>query len=212
MSVYTPICNYLTGLEKDSVSLSFTEVEEIIGRGLPDSARKYRLWWENDETHTQAVNGWMAAGWQTADVDLHAMTVRFSRTRTPKNDHASTKTIPMTKPGQGVPANRRDLRDLERGILRPLRALPEVMDKRTNDRLRVLEGNLNKRLDVVDRRLNGIDKRLEAIDKRMGLLETSLKVQIHKLELQVGSLDQTAARLERIINGMDQKLDAVLKK
>ena len=205
MSVYTPICNYLTGLEKDSVALSFTEVEEIIGRGLPGSARKYRLWWENDETHTQAVNGWMAAGWQTADVDLHAMTVRFSRIRTPRDEHAPANTIPMTQPGHGVPASRRDLRDLERGILNPLRALPEVVDKRTHDRLRVLEGNLNKRLDVVDRRLNGIDTRI-------GLLETNLKVQIHKLELHLGRLGQTAARLERIINGMDQKLDAVLKK
>ncbi|MCY4361387.1 MAG: hypothetical protein OXE42_04250 [Gammaproteobacteria bacterium] len=212
MSVYTPICDYLSGLKQDSVMLSFTEVEDITGRTLPDSALKYRLWWENDETHTQAVNGWMAAGWQTTDVDLHAMTVRFSRTRTAKNDHAPAKTIPMTQPGQGVPANRRDLRDLERGILGPLRALPEVVDKRTNDRLTVLEGNLNKRLDVVDRRLNGLDKRLEAIDTRIGLLETNLKTQIHKLELQLGNLDQTAARLERIINGMDQKLDVALKK
>ena len=80
MSVYTPLCDYLSDLKVNSVVLSFADIEEIIGRSLPQSAFEYNAWWANDRTHTQAKNGWMAANWQTLDASLGTKVVQFNRT------------------------------------------------------------------------------------------------------------------------------------
>ena len=79
---YTPLCDYLAGIGSNSVTISFAEIEEIIGDSLPPTAFNpglYETWWGNDRTHTQAVKGWLAAGWHTVDVNLPAMIVQFNR-------------------------------------------------------------------------------------------------------------------------------------
>ena len=69
---YAPLALHLRGLEGPECLLKFSEVEKIIGSGLPGSARNRRtgwLWWSNDISRTQARNGWLAAGWQVSKVD-----------------------------------------------------------------------------------------------------------------------------------------------
>lgn len=96
MSIYTPIRDYLSKLDVNVVELSFAEIEKIIRRKLPDSASKYNLWWANDRSHTQAENGWLAAGWEAHGTNLNLKTVRFSRVRGPVS--VSTNLSPHLHP------------------------------------------------------------------------------------------------------------------
>lgn len=82
MGMYDPLRAYLAGQPGDSCTLTFGDVEEIIRRSLPSSARRannYKAWWANDKTHVQAAS-WMRAGWRTAgSPDLEAERIRFTR-------------------------------------------------------------------------------------------------------------------------------------
>lgn len=61
------------------VTWSFTDIEEILGRDLPASARRHRAWWANDGKHSQAA-AWLAAGYRVGRVALDAQHVTFART------------------------------------------------------------------------------------------------------------------------------------
>ena len=61
MTKYEPLADYLRSCRGEACSLTFVEIERIIGCPLPASARARRSWWGNDRTHTQA-RAWMRAG------------------------------------------------------------------------------------------------------------------------------------------------------
>ena len=54
---YAPLQTYLKKLpaSKQCVTLSFVEIEKIIGAKLPKSAFTYREWWANQEGKTVEV-------------------------------------------------------------------------------------------------------------------------------------------------------------
>jgi hypothetical protein len=60
------------------LTLTFKQIEKIIGSQLPDSARRYQAWWANQsgKGHSQAYS-WACAGWRTSDLDLENETVTF---------------------------------------------------------------------------------------------------------------------------------------
>jgi hypothetical protein len=70
----------LTTSAGQSRTVTFAELEQVLGFQLPPSARKYRPWWANqsDGAHVQA-QAWMGAGWRVSSVDLREQTVRFVR-------------------------------------------------------------------------------------------------------------------------------------
>ena len=76
-SKYAPLRRYLERVNANRLTLTFTEIEEIIGAKLPSSAIHYLEWWGNDWTHTQAAKGWLAAQWRAADVNLNKRVVHF---------------------------------------------------------------------------------------------------------------------------------------
>jgi hypothetical protein len=80
---YDPLQNWLVNQREDGqprIQLGFTQIEELIGQKLPDSARKHRSWWTNDPaTHPQA-GSWVTAGWVVDDVDLGSEEVIFRKT------------------------------------------------------------------------------------------------------------------------------------
>jgi hypothetical protein len=86
MGVYEPLANHLKSLSRDSWSASFSEIERILSRKLPDSAYDYRPWWGNQKkgNHSQA-KAWREAGWETRDVNLEHKVVRFERVGTEVN-------------------------------------------------------------------------------------------------------------------------------
>ncbi|MFX1538039.1 MAG: hypothetical protein ACFFDI_27915 [Promethearchaeota archaeon] len=78
-SKYCSLGEYLIDKEVDQATLTFSDIEEILGFPLPKSARKFRTWWANDSTHSHAVNGWLDYGWRVKDIDLPEQYVRFQR-------------------------------------------------------------------------------------------------------------------------------------
>lgn len=61
-----------------SWSPSFNELADLVPGGLPPSAYEHSAWWSNSSSHVQA-QAWLAAGWQSQDVDLRARRVTFVR-------------------------------------------------------------------------------------------------------------------------------------
>ena len=79
---YYPLQQYLTNLptSQRDVTLTFLQIERIIGDRLPPSASNHRPWWANEEDgqHSHA-HAWMRAGWRVDTVDQRQKWVRFVR-------------------------------------------------------------------------------------------------------------------------------------
>lgn len=80
---YLPFMRHLLSRRRghDSLVLDFISIAQVIGATLPMSARAHRAWWANDSTHVQAT-AWLAAGWQTTEVDMRPQKVEFVRSTT----------------------------------------------------------------------------------------------------------------------------------
>jgi uncharacterized HhH-GPD family protein len=75
---YGRIGEFLHACGEESVTLSFTSVEEALGRALPASARKYPPWWANTDRSPQG-RGWLGYGWRVGRVQLESGVVWFDR-------------------------------------------------------------------------------------------------------------------------------------
>ena len=75
-SKYEKLAEYLKELDVDKVNLTFDEIENILGEPLPGSAAE-RAWWANSATNNHALNGWMDAGWETANVNMEDRILDF---------------------------------------------------------------------------------------------------------------------------------------
>ncbi len=76
---YVPLARYLLNLAstKQSVTLSFSQIEEILGADLPPSARRYRPWWGNDYSGHVQASAWLSVGWKVAKVSVPGESVTF---------------------------------------------------------------------------------------------------------------------------------------
>ena len=82
MSKYDTLRDWLRACGRSEVSLSFAELEQILGFALPPSARKYAQWWENvgspvADNHPRA-RAWHAGGYR-ASADRARQRVSFTR-------------------------------------------------------------------------------------------------------------------------------------
>lgn len=59
-----------TRSEVESIKLSFSQIEQIIGDDLPDSHLEYRQWWENqtDFSNRPQARAWLEAGFIVEEV------------------------------------------------------------------------------------------------------------------------------------------------
>jgi hypothetical protein len=80
VSKYAPLRRFLemVPLSESVKSLTFSQVEGIIGSRLPRSARAHRPWWANTRSHVQA-DAWLDAGWKVDSASLRGETVMFKR-------------------------------------------------------------------------------------------------------------------------------------
>jgi len=69
MSKYDRFEQYLRNSEKQIETLSYDDIEKILGFKLPSSAYVHQPWWANGGGHSQA-NSWLNAGWEVVSVDL----------------------------------------------------------------------------------------------------------------------------------------------
>ncbi|MBW7922751.1 MAG: hypothetical protein H3C51_11700 [Rubellimicrobium sp.] len=79
MSKYAPLRDFLAAHDDARVEMTFPKIEAVIGSSLPDSARSHRPWWANTVRGHSQSQGWLAAGYRTAEVDLAAERLVFVR-------------------------------------------------------------------------------------------------------------------------------------
>jgi CBS domain-containing protein len=66
--------------DTDVLSLTFKQIEEILGHKLPDSAVGHRSWWANDSVSHVQSRLWLESGWRVNGLSLASQLVTFCRT------------------------------------------------------------------------------------------------------------------------------------
>ena len=79
LSKYQPLRRFLADRREGEWRATFADVEEVLGFTLCASARKHLAWWANSTSHSEARLGWLAAGWETRDVDMGGERLMFLR-------------------------------------------------------------------------------------------------------------------------------------
>jgi hypothetical protein len=75
---YNALGQYLKARAADSaVLLTFAEIEEIIGSKLPSSAYEHRPWWSNNPSNNVMTKVWLAARFETEQVDMASRKLVF---------------------------------------------------------------------------------------------------------------------------------------
>ena len=73
---YYNLTNYLNSSKKELISLTFNDVENILGFKLPPSIRRHRANWSNTTTLSFPCS-WLKAGYKTVEVDMINEKVTF---------------------------------------------------------------------------------------------------------------------------------------
>jgi hypothetical protein len=77
---YQPLGDWLAAQQGASVTLTFTEIEQILGQPLPTRARVASSWWHTTERRQDPpARVWGAAGWRVAAVDRRHAAVTYVR-------------------------------------------------------------------------------------------------------------------------------------
>ena len=77
MSKYAPLYDYLLALRWSKISITFSELEQVLRFALPNSAYVHRAWWANNGQRHCHAQAWLDAGYKIENVDLRAKTVSF---------------------------------------------------------------------------------------------------------------------------------------
>ena len=80
MSKYAPLADHLLDSGQEAVSVTFADIERIIGAKLPRSAFTHRAWWSNNPTNSVITNFWLKAGYKTESVDMAGKKLVFVKT------------------------------------------------------------------------------------------------------------------------------------
>jgi len=96
MGKYDPLHERLRETRGNEVRLSFAEIEQLLGAGLPKGARERRTWWSNDDSGPAAA--WTTAGFE-ADVDLQGETVVYRRAVTGAEEGPYDHALEMVETG-----------------------------------------------------------------------------------------------------------------
>lgn len=74
---YHPLFEYLLYSGQGQISMTFKEIESVLGSSLPPSAREREEWWSNSPRGHSQARSWLRAGYRTSGVNLSAETVAF---------------------------------------------------------------------------------------------------------------------------------------
>jgi Txe/YoeB family toxin of Txe-Axe toxin-antitoxin module len=75
---YLPLAYFLLHSVDDRVTLTFEEIERLIGKRLPSSASLYREWWANEPRGHVQARAWLGVGRKVQSVNRATRTVTFS--------------------------------------------------------------------------------------------------------------------------------------
>ena len=73
---YEEFGKYLDDIGEDSISISFGEIEEIIGQKLPNSAYQYDEWWSNSDSHP-LMKVVLSKNWKKRKTNLSLKEIKF---------------------------------------------------------------------------------------------------------------------------------------
>ncbi|MBN2433164.1 MAG: hypothetical protein JXQ27_16970 [Acidobacteria bacterium] len=69
MGKYAPLEEFLATREENTTTLTYEEMEELLGFKLPNSAYKHRAWWSNGKKGGSKF--WLRVGWLVDSVVLN---------------------------------------------------------------------------------------------------------------------------------------------
>jgi hypothetical protein len=75
---YLPIKTFLNLQPFDRVTLSFDDIERMLGFRLPRSKR-YPAWWSNNASNNTMTAQWLEAGFRTGSVDIAGEELTFQK-------------------------------------------------------------------------------------------------------------------------------------
>ena len=79
MGKYEPLGQFLRKQRTQEVPLTFREIEKITGVKLPTKAQHQRAWWSNNPDNNVMTKVWLAAGFESAQVDVEGRKLVFRR-------------------------------------------------------------------------------------------------------------------------------------
>ena len=170
MAKYTRLTTHLRASRRAEVQMTFADIETVIGAELPDSAHNHRAWWSNNPSSSVATKAWLAAGYESAQVDMKKEELLFRKV-------VPVSASPGVGPGPQTP-------NAGSG--------PVGASSGANAQVAPQIGTLHARIDDVHRdmrdfrddilaRLNDFDTRLRAV------------------EVSFGKVDQRILTLERVV-------------
>ncbi len=88
-SRYAPLAVWLQqqSRHQEKVSLTFREIEEIIGEELPPSAREHRSWWANDPVGHVQSRQWLEVGWRVSTIAMTEGKIVFTRIKSREKNY-----------------------------------------------------------------------------------------------------------------------------
>jgi hypothetical protein len=101
MSKYEPLRHFLEGQELQQIRVSFSDVERILGFKLPAS-KNHRAWWSNNPSNNVMTKAWLAAGYETEQVDIEGRRLVFRRVAKRSRSGTPLRGAPTSN---GVPAD-----------------------------------------------------------------------------------------------------------
>jgi len=103
VSKYDDLAKYLEKRTEDMIRMTFAEVAAIVG-DLPQGAYDHRAWWANSASQNHAVNGWLSAGWETAQVDMEKEELAFIRVHEVVQDSLLPGYLPQKRRRRTAPS------------------------------------------------------------------------------------------------------------
>lgn len=76
---YWPLFDHLRRSGQDEITLTFAQIETVLGANLPPSARTRRGWWSNRSKGSLQASAWMEAGYHVEELDLEREQVTFHK-------------------------------------------------------------------------------------------------------------------------------------
>ncbi len=76
---YQPLADYLATLDRDEVTLTFAQMECIIGVLMPPAAHTRQFWINNPRSRSHPSREWLQVGWRVVTAEPRQERVTFGR-------------------------------------------------------------------------------------------------------------------------------------
>jgi hypothetical protein len=172
MGKYEPLGNFLKKQASSSeVRMTFAEIEKVIGTTLPPSAYDHRPWWSNNPSNNVMTKVWLAAGFETEQVDMDGRTLVFRNhakimhtfeemegmnelSKTFANGMADEARV-FHHPAEGKPISRHPLIGAMKGTFTIEPGWDLTRPSLDPEELEEMEANLDRMADMIESGLTG---------------------------------------------------------